>query len=57
MGCLLQLGMRRGTILFYSEENSTGMTRIERMTADLIRINPLNPRHPRTIYSLFNALS
>jgi hypothetical protein len=49
MESLLQLGMKRGIILFYSEENGTRMTRIKRMTADLIRMNPLNPRHPRAI--------
>jgi hypothetical protein len=26
------------------------MMRIERIFADLIRLNPLNPRHPRAIY-------
>jgi hypothetical protein len=26
------------------------MTRIERINADQIRLNPLNPRHPRAIF-------
>jgi hypothetical protein len=32
--------------------NGTRMTRIVRISADLIRFDPLNPRHPRAILNL-----
>jgi hypothetical protein len=31
-------------------ENGTRITRMQRIFADLIRVNPFNPRHPRAIF-------